>query len=115
MDMQPIHELGRHPNLYQISVAHVRQGVERPAYLQFGMMCMALVHRMNRTGGPDCPRSKALAQQFYRFRGIAIRGLNHGLDAESSLADNCLIAGILTVLLNDVSSRCPADLPSPLQ
>ncbi|KLU90980.1 hypothetical protein MAPG_09505 [Magnaporthiopsis poae ATCC 64411] len=115
MDMQSIHELGRHPNLYKISVAQVRQGVERPAYLQFGMMCMALVHRMNRTGGPDCPRSKAMAQQFYQFRGIAIRGLSHGLDAESSLADNCLIAGILTILLNDVSSRCPVNWRYHLQ
>ncbi|EJT82460.1 hypothetical protein GGTG_02433 [Gaeumannomyces tritici R3-111a-1] len=101
MDMWPIHQLGQHPNLYPVSVAHVRQGLERPAYLQFGMMCMALVHRINRLGGPACPQSKALARQFYQFRGIAIHGLSQGIGTDSSLADNCLIAGILTVLLND--------------
>ncbi|KAL8369694.1 hypothetical protein RB595_000164 [Gaeumannomyces hyphopodioides] len=101
MDMWPIHELGQHPNLYPVSAAHVHQGLERPAYLQFGMMCMALIHRINRIGGPACPQSRALARQFYQFRGIAIHGLSQGISTESSLADNCLIAGILTVLLND--------------
>jgi hypothetical protein len=72
-----------------------------PDYLQFGMICIALSHRINRTRGD--PQSKALAGKFYLYWGLAARSLREHLETDAGHTDDIVIAGILTLLLADVS------------
>lgn len=67
------------------------------------MICMALNHRMSRLGGLNDPRSKTLAKNFYLHRGIALRSINEHLNAQHGRTSDVAIAGILTLLLTDVS------------
>jgi hypothetical protein len=62
---------------------------------------MALSHRMNRSR--DHPKSKALAQKFYMYRGNAIRSLAEEFNVGDKCAADIVIAGALTLLLIDVS------------
>lgn len=62
---------------------------------------MSLSHRMSRTTNGF--RSSALAEPFYRYRGIIIRGLRDDMDVEHKRTGDSVIAGILTILLADVS------------
>lgn len=72
-----------------------------PYYLQYGMVCMALSHRINRT---RCDmRYRALSEKFYWYWGIAVRCLNEHLGMEDGRSGDIVIAGILTLLLTDVS------------
>lgn len=48
-------------------------------------------------------RSRVLARSFYEFRGKAIRGLNEMIGVEKQRAGDAVIAGILMLLLTDVS------------
>ena len=68
------------------------------------MLCMALSHRMNRTRGSPWADHRALAERFYMYRGNAIRSLRESLNLESHCTDNIAIAGIVTLLLADVST-----------
>lgn len=72
-----------------------------PDYLQFGMVCMILSHRINRTRSDL--QSKALAEKFYLYWGLAVRSLSEHLDVEDRRTGDMVIAGILTLLLADVS------------
>jgi hypothetical protein len=49
------------------------------------------------------PESKALAERFYLYWGLAIRSLNEHLDVEESRTGDMIIAGILTLLFTEVS------------
>lgn len=95
-DLIPITQLGPNPHIYPISTTILRQSQSLPDFLRFGMVCMALCHRMNRT------MDKALLRKFYLYRGIAIRSLNDTLAVEHERTTDIVIAGVLTILLVDV-------------
>lgn len=65
------------------------------------MVCMTLGHRINRMA--NVPHSNVLLENFYHYRGIAIRSLNQALDSGSEQTSDMVIAGIMTLLLVDVS------------
>lgn len=48
-------------------------------------------------------RSKELSRSFYEFRGKAIRGLNEMIGVEKQRTGDVVLAGILMLLLSDVS------------
>lgn len=52
---------------------------------------------MNRT------TNNALAEPFYRYRGNAIRSLKETIDGKHQRTADVVIAGIITLLLIDVS------------
>ncbi len=65
---------------------------------------MALSHRMNRTHGDPFADHRALAERFYVCRGKALRSLRECLNMETHHTDDMIIAGIVTLLLADVST-----------
>ncbi|KAH6640419.1 fungal-specific transcription factor domain-containing protein [Chaetomium tenue] len=101
-DLVPLRELGDHPGIYRISPSLVRESISLPDYLQLGMLCMALSHRMNRIWGDPQVNHKALAERFYTHRGNAIRSLRELLNQESHRTSDVVIAGIVTLLLVDL-------------
>lgn len=101
-DLLPIHAFGRNPHVYPITAAQLQvAAAETPAYLQYGMVCMTLSHRLNTTRGG--PQTKALAERFYMYWGLAVRSLNEHLSLEDRRTGDKVFAGILTLLLVDVS------------
>jgi hypothetical protein len=62
---------------------------------------MALSHRINRLR--DGPDFKSLTERFYRYWGLAIRSLNEHIGREDARAGDMIIAGVMTLLLTDVS------------
>ncbi|KAL7627706.1 hypothetical protein AAE478_001900 [Parahypoxylon ruwenzoriense] len=100
-DLAPIHELGQNPHIYPLSVTLLRVAATSPDYLRFGMVCMTLAHRINRTRGNT--QSKALAEKFYLYWGLALRSLSEHLAVEGGRISDMAIAGILTLLFADVS------------
>ena len=56
---------------------------------------------MNRTR--DDPQCKNLAETFYRYRGIVLRSLNEDINVEQKRMGDIVMAGILSLLLADVS------------
>lgn len=85
----------------------------RPDYMQLGMLCMALSHRMNRTLGDSQVNHRALTEKFYIHRGNAIRSLRELLNQESHRASDVVIAGIVTLLLVDVSAATSKQCDPP--
>lgn len=81
---------------------HIQRAVNKPDYLNFGMLCMTLSHRINRTRND--PQSKSLAEKFYLYWGLAVRSLNEQLDVRNKQTSDLVMAGIMTLLLADVSS-----------
>lgn len=73
----------------------------RPDYVRLGMVCMALTHRMNQER--DNPGLNTLATTFFHFRGLIIRSLNQDIGVAHKRTSNLVIAGILTLLIADVS------------
>lgn len=65
------------------------------------MVCMTLGHRMNRTS--DYTERKALTEKFYTYRGIVLRSLNDQLNLRDTCTSDVVLAGVLTLLLVDVS------------
>lgn len=80
---------------------HIQSAANKPDYLNFGMLCMTLSHRINRTRND--PRSKPLAEKFYLYWGLAVRSLNAQLDVQERQTSDLVMAGIMTLLLADVS------------
>ena len=64
---------------------------------------MTLSHRINQTRESRQP--DALAEKFYLYWGQAVRSLNDQLQREDHQQDDVTIAGILTLLLTDVSLK----------
>lgn len=58
---------------------------------------------MNKTREDD-PETKALTNTFFRYRGLMIRSLSEDIKVEHKSTSNLVIAGILTLILLDVSS-----------
>jgi hypothetical protein len=67
-----------------------------------GMVCMTLSHRFNQTRSDA--ESRVLAERFYLYWGLAVRSLSEQIHMEDMPKDDSLIAGILTLLLADVST-----------
>jgi hypothetical protein len=63
---------------------------------------MTLSHRINRTRSD--PQSKPLAEKFYLYWGLAVRSLNEQLDVQDRQTSDLVMAGIMTLLLADVSA-----------
>lgn len=102
-DLLPIHELGQHPGIYLVTPTHLQAGAEFPEYIRLSLICTTLSHRMNRSG--DDTRQDALSKSFYHFRGIIIRSLREDIEFRHSRNGDVLIAGIISLLLADVSSN----------
>lgn len=104
-DLVPILALGENPHIYPLNVTHLQASILCPDYLKYGMLCMVLSHRINKTRN-DLPHG-ALAAKFYRYWGLAVRSLNEHLCTEDRWGGDTVIAGILTLLLADVSYHTP--------
>lgn len=65
---------------------------------------MALGHRINRTRGETGVNHREMAERFYQYRGDAIRSLREFLEVESHYTTDVAIAGIVSLLLADVSN-----------
>ncbi|KAJ5151639.1 C6 zinc finger domain-containing protein [Penicillium capsulatum] len=98
-DICALRELGFDVPKYEFSPSHFQHVFGLPEYIRFGLVCMSLSHRMSRT--PNGFRSNALAEPFYRYRGLIIRGLRDDMDVEHKRTCDSVIAGILTILLAD--------------
>ncbi|KAI8304059.1 hypothetical protein K4K61_006432 [Colletotrichum sp. SAR11_59] len=99
-DLVPIHQFGQNPHIYPLTDRHLRVGARAPEYLQFGMVCMTLSHRLNRTRS-DIQFRKVLSERFYIYWGLAVRSLTEHLNAQDEQTSDMVIAGILTILLAD--------------
>lgn len=106
-DLAPIHDFGHNPYLYQISAKHLQAARLSPDYLKYGMLCMIMSHRINQTS--NVLQLKPLMEKFYFYWGLAVRSLNEYLNMDDKRAGNTIIAGILTLLLADVSLFYPQD------
>ncbi|KAF6817159.1 hypothetical protein CSOJ01_02579 [Colletotrichum sojae] len=107
-DLIPLLELGPNPHVYPLTATHIRVAATTPEYLQFGMVCMILSHRLNRTRA-DSRMSRKLTERFYHYWGLAIRSLNEHLDVKDARTGDLAIAGILTLLLADVQNGTSLD------
>lgn len=99
--MVPILELGPNPHIYAIPPMHLQYGITIPDYLPFSFVCMTLSHRMNRARLVNQPNN--LASSYYRYRQIVLRSLQKDINAERRQKSDFVIAGIMTLLLADVS------------
>ncbi|TDZ18423.1 hypothetical protein Cob_v008619 [Colletotrichum orbiculare MAFF 240422] len=102
-DLLPIHELGHNSHIYPLTKNHVSVGATAPDYLKFGMVCVTLSHRLNKTRG-DGQAQRALAERFYRYWGLAVGSLGQHLEMEDERTGDVVIAGILTLLLADIQN-----------
>jgi hypothetical protein len=84
-----------------ISAELLQLALKTPEYMQFGMTCMMLSHRINRTRNDF--QSKELVEKFYLYWGLAVRSLNEHINMEDSRMSDMIIAGILTLMLVAVS------------
>lgn len=76
-------------------------GMAFPDYLRLGIVCTVLSHRMNRTRHDPC--HNALTERFYHYRGAVIRSLREESLAEGKYISDIFLAGVITLLLIDVS------------
>jgi hypothetical protein len=67
------------------------------------LVCVTLSHRINRTR--DSHQAAALAETYYRYRGLIIRSLREDIDVEQKRTSDLVLAGIMTLLLTEVSPR----------
>ncbi|KAL0930897.1 uncharacterized protein CTRU02_213632 [Colletotrichum truncatum] len=102
-DLVPIHQFGQNPHIYPLTAKHLRVGATIPEYVQYGMVCMTLSHRINRTR-TDLQASEILLERFYLYWGLATRSLSEYLNVENARTSDMVIVGILTLLLADVQN-----------
>jgi hypothetical protein len=81
---------------------HIQNSAAFPDYVKLGMVCMILSHRINRTRSE--PHARELSESFLLYRGDALRSLNLDLSLERNQTSDYVFVGIITLLLNDVSS-----------
>ena len=104
-DMLPIQDLGPNPYIYLLSTGHLEAGAVFTRHVQLSLVCTTLSHRINRI--QDGTRSHTeLVETFYRYRGIIISALNEYISIEHKRISDITLAGIVTLLLIDVSSTC---------
>lgn len=79
----------------------MQEAVIKPDHIRYGIFCTVLSHRINRSrGGIQMPD---LEERFFHYRGIAIRSLSEHLSEENNPRGDATLAGIMTVLLLEVS------------
>lgn len=100
----PILELGSNSAVHHISPKMFQDGMGHPDYVRLGMVCMCLSHRMNQTR--DSSQLKTLSTTFLHYRGLIIRSLNEDIGVDHKRTSNLVVAGILTILIADVSRSC---------
>lgn len=72
-DFVPVLELVHYPYIHQVWPSRLQTCLTvYPKYLQWGLACVALNHRINRLETQDASHCKALARKFYEYRAIAI-------------------------------------------
>lgn len=98
----PILELGSNSAIYQISPKLLQNGLARPDYVRLGLVCASLSHRMNQRR--DDIHLNSLAMTFFHYRGLIIRSLNDDIGVDHKRMSNLAVAGILTLIIVDVSS-----------
>lgn len=103
-ELLPMEQLGSSPFIYPISAKHVQHSTKFPDYLRFHLVCTTLSHRMNRIRHAD-PNHRALAEAFYRYRGVVIQSLQRDKSLEGKQISDVFIAGIISLLLIDVSQN----------
>ena len=81
-----------------------QNGMTRPDYVRLGLVCASLSHRMNQTR--EDPQSNSLATTFFHYRGLIIRSLNEDIGVDHKRMSNLVVAGILTLVIVDVSWFC---------
>lgn len=97
----PILGLGPNGAIYQISRRIFQNGMARPDYVRLGIVCLSLSHRRNQAR--DDAQSSALAMSFFHYRGLIIRSLSEAINVGQKRTSILVIAGILTLLIADVS------------
>lgn len=100
-ELLPMEQLGQSPFVYPILPEHVQMGMAFPDYLRLSLVCTALSHRMNRTRQNPC--HNALTERFYHYRGAVIRSLREDSLEEGNHISDMFLAGVITLLLIDVS------------
>lgn len=107
-DLLHIRELGPNPYLYRISPTHVQNAIMLPKHIQYGFLCIAISHQINRAGNDS--KSGALVDIYSRYRSVVIRSLYEDINSEQKRTGDIVLAGIMTLLLADVrlrrSKRC---------
>lgn len=101
----PIQELGSNPYLHTITPTIFQRGTAMPDHLRLSFVCMTLSHRMNQAH--DDSQNRSLARGFYHYRGLVLRSLTEELKLERRLRDDIAVAGIMVLLLLDVSLLHP--------
>jgi hypothetical protein len=90
--------------VYKITPTLFQKGVSRPDYVRLSIVCMAISHRLNRTrDNLDSHTQCALGKTFLHYRGLIIRSLNEDVGEENKRTQDVVLAGIITLLLADVS------------
>lgn len=97
----PLLELGPNSAIYQVSPKLFQNGMTRPEYMRLSVICLTLSHRMNQTR--DSIYSNTLAPAFFHYRGLVIRSLHEEIDVDYKRTSNLVVAGILTLIIIDVS------------
>lgn len=62
------------------------------------------MNQIRDNAGPFDGQSNSLAKTFFRYRGLVIRSLSDEVNMEHKCASDFVVAGILMLLLVDVSS-----------
>lgn len=79
----------------------MQEAVTKPDHIRYGIYCTVLSHRINRSRGGI--QMTDLEERFFHYRGIAIRSLSEHLSEENNPRGDTTLAGIMTVLLLEVS------------
>lgn len=99
--MLPMQELGPNPYLHFVTPSLFQCAAVLPNHVRLSFVCMTLSHRINQACGDF--QSRTLMRKFYHFRGLVIHSLNEHLALDNQLKGNAVIAGIVALLLLDVS------------
>ncbi|OLN97102.1 hypothetical protein CCHL11_02181 [Colletotrichum chlorophyti] len=103
-DLIPTLQLGQNPYIHHASPTYLREASATPDFLQLGVICMALCHRINQLGARDISQSNVLVERYYLFRGNVLRSLSMELNSELGCTSDIVVAGTLTLLLLDIQS-----------
>lgn len=87
--------------IYQVSPKLFQNGMTRPDYMRHSVVCLMLSHRINQTR--DTEYSNSLVPSFFHYRGLVIRSLHEEIDIDYKRTSNLVVAGILILIIIDVS------------
>lgn len=97
--MLPISEITPSASVFKISPMIFQHCSAYPNYVRLIIVCMSLSHQMCRSE----EQYNALSRKFFHYRGLIISGLRDDITVEHKSTSNFVIAGMLTLLLVDVS------------